>query len=91
MTRRAARISLVTARRRTGTLTSAPSAVWGAAAWGAAAVLALGSCSGNAGNARTASVEASGDGTLRIGLILDNTGPQAFLNEIGRASCRERV
>lgn len=91
MTRRAARISLGTARRRTGTLTSAPSAVWGAAAWGAAAVLALGGCSGSAGNARTASVEASGDGTLRIGLILDNTGPQAFLNAAQLAAAKLAV
>ncbi|MDQ0679961.1 neutral amino acid transport system substrate-binding protein [Arthrobacter pascens] len=48
---------------------------------GAAALLALAGCGGVAGNARLDSVEASGDGTLRIGLILDNTGKQAFLND----------
>jgi neutral amino acid transport system substrate-binding protein len=71
----ARRLAPVTARRRTGTWASAR-----AAAWGAAAVVVLSACSGSAGNARTASVEASGDGTLRVGLLLDNTGGQAFLN-----------
>ena len=37
-------------------------------------------CLAPAGGARVESAEASGDGTLRIGLILDNTGKQAFLN-----------
>ena len=35
---------------------------------------------GPAGGARVEQADASGDGTLRIGLILDNTGPQSFLN-----------
>lgn len=42
--------------------------------------LALTGCLGPAGSARVASADASGDGTLRIGLILDNTGRQNFLN-----------
>jgi len=71
-------------------------AVWGTAGWGttgwcAAAVLALGACSGSGDNARTAPVEASGDGTLRIGLILDNTGPQAFLNTAQLAAAKLAV
>ncbi|PTT61129.1 ABC transporter substrate-binding protein [Arthrobacter sp. HMWF013] len=48
---------------------------------GSAALLALAGCSGAPGNARLESAEASGDGTLRIGLILDSTGDQAFLND----------
>ena len=63
-------------------------AVWGAAGWCAAAALALGACSGSGGNARTAPVEASGDGTLRIGLILDNTGQQSFLNAAQLAAAK---
>lgn len=51
-----------------------------AAATGLAAALALAACAGPTGNARLDPAEASGDGTLRIGLILDNTGTQAFLN-----------
>nr|WP_307430460.1 ABC transporter substrate-binding protein [Pseudarthrobacter defluvii] len=37
-------------------------------------------CTGTGGNARTEPAEASGDGVLRVGLILDNTGDNAFLN-----------
>lgn len=44
------------------------------------AVLAVTACSGAGGNARVDPVEASGDGVLRVGLILDNTGDSAFLN-----------
>ena len=54
-------------------------------------MLALGACSGSGDNARTAPVEASGDGTLRIGLILDNTGPQAFLNAAQLAAAKLAV
>lgn len=46
----------------------------------AATALVLTGCLGPAGSARVSSADASGDGTLRIGLILDNTGPQNFLN-----------
>ncbi len=62
-----------------------------AAAAGVAAVLALGACAGPAGNARVDAVDASGDGTLRIGLILDNTGKQAFLNAAQLAAARLAV
>jgi branched-chain amino acid transport system substrate-binding protein len=48
---------------------------------GGAVLLALAGCSGTAGNARLDAAEASGDGTLRIGLILDSTGDQGFLND----------
>ncbi|MFJ5862499.1 ABC transporter substrate-binding protein [Pseudarthrobacter sp. NPDC092439] len=37
-------------------------------------------CTAVPGNARTEAAEASGDGILRIGLLLDNTGGNAFLN-----------
>ncbi|HET9348697.1 MAG TPA: ABC transporter substrate-binding protein, partial [Arthrobacter sp.] len=37
-------------------------------------------CLAPTGGARVGQADASGDGTLRIGLILDNTGPQSFLN-----------
>ncbi|MDQ0692370.1 ABC transporter substrate-binding protein [Arthrobacter sp. W4I7] len=46
----------------------------------ACSILALAACSGATGNARVEPVEASGDGTLRVGLILDSTGDNAFLN-----------
>ena len=51
------------------------------AATGAALLVALAGCAGAGGNARVESAEASGDGTLRIGLIQDSTGEQAFLND----------
>ncbi len=43
-------------------------------------LLALTACSGVTGNARVETAEASGDGTLRVGLILDNAGDSSFLN-----------
>ena len=46
----------------------------------ATAALTLTACLGPTGGARVEQADASGDGTLRIGLILDNTGPQSFLN-----------
>ncbi|MDQ0863534.1 ABC transporter substrate-binding protein [Arthrobacter globiformis] len=63
----------------------------GSAVWGAAVAMTLAACSGSGDNARTARVEASGDGTLRIGLILDNTGPQAFLNAAQLAAAKLAV
>jgi neutral amino acid transport system substrate-binding protein len=51
-----------------------------AAAIAAGAALALTACGGPPGGARVGQADASGDGTLRIGLILDNTGKQDFLN-----------
>jgi neutral amino acid transport system substrate-binding protein len=63
----------------------------GSTVWATAVVLTLGACSGSGDNARTAPVEASGDGTLRIGLILDNTGPQAFLNAAQLAAAKLAV
>lgn len=50
--------------------------------------LALTGCSGVTGNARTEPAEASGDGTLRVGLILDNTGANSFLNGPQLAAAR---
>ncbi|XAS69632.1 ABC transporter substrate-binding protein [Micrococcaceae bacterium Sec5.7] len=58
---------------------------------GALAVLAVSACAGPAGNARLESVDASGDGTLRIGLILDNTGKQGFLNASQLAAAKLAV
>ncbi|MCU1567573.1 MAG: amino acid transporter substrate-binding protein [Pseudarthrobacter sp.] len=46
----------------------------------ACSTLALTACSGATGNARVEPAEASGDGTLRVGLILDSAGENAFLN-----------
>ena len=46
----------------------------------ACATLTLTACSGVTGNARVEPAEASGDGILRVGLILDSTGDNAFLN-----------
>lgn len=45
-----------------------------------AAAVAVTGCAGPTGNARVDTAEASGDGTLRIGILLDNTGGQSFLN-----------
>jgi neutral amino acid transport system substrate-binding protein len=53
--------------------------------------LALSACTGPAGNVRLMDAQASGDGTLRIGLILDNTGSRAFLNESQRAAAKLAV
>lgn len=58
---------------------------------GAALLLALTGCGGAVGNARVESAEASGDGTLRIGLIQDNTGAQAFLNDSQLAAAQLAV
>lgn len=58
---------------------------------GAAALLVLAGCAGTAGNARLDSVEASGDGTLRIGLILDSAGKQSFLNDSQLAAAKLAV
>ena len=58
---------------------------------GACLVLSLTACAGQAGNARLAQAEASGDGTLRIGLILDNVGDRSFLNDSQRTAARLAV
>ncbi len=63
------------ARRRTGRFP-----LGRALAAGTVSALALTGCLGPSGSARVASADASGDGTLRIGLLLDNTGQQNFLN-----------
>ncbi|WP_155854356.1 ABC transporter substrate-binding protein [Arthrobacter sp. MA-N2] len=57
------------------------------------AVLALGlsGCSASVGNARLSSVTPSGDGVLRIGVILDNSGSSAFLNESELAAAKLAV
>ncbi|MFF2299527.1 ABC transporter substrate-binding protein [Arthrobacter sp. NPDC058127] len=54
----------------------------------AALALGLAGCSAPIGNARLASVTPSGDGTLRIGVILDSTGSSAFLNESELAAAK---
>lgn len=57
----------------------------------AALLLALAGCGAAAGNARLDSVEASGDGTLRVGLILDSTGAQEFLSDSQLAAAQLAV
>jgi neutral amino acid transport system substrate-binding protein len=59
-----------------------------AVAVGALAVLAMAGCAGPSGSARITATDASGDGTLRVGLILDNTGRQNFLNAPQLAAAR---
>ncbi|MFF1882801.1 ABC transporter substrate-binding protein [Pseudarthrobacter sp. NPDC058196] len=56
-----------------------------------AAVLGTTACSGTGGNARVESAEASGDGVLRVGLVLDNTGDNAFLNQPQLAAAKLAV
>ncbi|MDQ0851528.1 neutral amino acid transport system substrate-binding protein [Arthrobacter sp. B3I9] len=73
-------------RRRTSALRPA-----GAVAAGASVLLTLTGCLGPAGGARVEHAEASGDGTLRIGLILDNTGKQDFLNASQLAAAKLAV
>lgn len=53
--------------------------------------LGLTACSGVTGNARVETAEASGDGTLRIGLILDNAGESSFLNAPQAAAAKLAV
>ncbi|WP_043479060.1 ABC transporter substrate-binding protein [Arthrobacter sp. SPG23] len=53
--------------------------------------LGLAGCSGTSGNARVDAVDAGGDGTLRIGLMLDNTGKQSFLNSAQLAAAKLAV
>ena len=57
----------------------------------AALLIALAGCGAAAGNARLDSVEASGDGTLRVGLILDSTGAQEFLSDSQLAAAKLAV
>ncbi len=52
----------------------------GAPAACAIIALLLSACQGSAGASRVTVGDAGGDGTLRIGLLLDNTGDQDFLN-----------
>lgn len=54
-------------------------------------VLVATGCSGAGGNARVATVEASGDGVLRVGLILDNSGDAAFLNAPQLAAAKAAI
>ena len=62
-----------------------------AAVLAACTALVLAGCSGQTGNARVDTVDAGGDGTLRIGLILDNTGKQSFLNSSQLAAAKLAV
>lgn len=57
----------------------------------ACAAIALAGCSGSTGNARLDKADASGDGTLRIGLILDSSGKQSFLNASQLAAAKLAV
>lgn len=75
--------------RLTETWSQRAAAALGAAAPVAGAALlvaALSGCSAFSGNARLAQTEASGDGVLRIGMLLDNTGAQAYLNDAQEAA-----
>ncbi|MHA7198836.1 ABC transporter substrate-binding protein [Arthrobacter alkaliphilus] len=68
-----------------------PSWVISLLAASAALALGLAGCSAPVGNARLASVTPSGDGVLRIGVILDNSGSSAFLNESELAAAKLAV
>ncbi|OFI39210.1 ABC transporter substrate-binding protein [Arthrobacter sp. SW1] len=71
-------------------LPAARRGVW-AAALVPALLLGVQACAAPSGNARLDSVEASGDGALRIGLILDNAGDSAFLNASQLAAAKLAV
>ena len=55
------------------------------------AVLAITGCGSMTGNARTASVQANGDGVLKVGLLLDSSGAQDFINSSERAAAKLAV
>jgi neutral amino acid transport system substrate-binding protein len=55
------------------------------------ALLAATACSGVTGNARVEPAEASGDGILRVGLVLDSTGDSSFLNDSQLAAAKLAV
>ncbi|MEZ2389482.1 ABC transporter substrate-binding protein [bacterium RCC_150] len=57
----------------------------------AVVAVALAGCSGSIGNARLETATPGGDGVLRIGLILDNSGSSAFLNESELAAAKLAV
>ncbi|MFH5880106.1 ABC transporter substrate-binding protein [Arthrobacter sp. NA-172] len=57
----------------------------------AALAVGLAGCSAQVGNARLDAVTPSGDGVLHIGMILDNTGSSAFLNESELAAAKLAV
>jgi neutral amino acid transport system substrate-binding protein len=63
----------------------------GLAAAAASVLLVLTGCLAPGGGARVENAQASGDGTLRIGLILDNTGKQDFLNPSQLAAAKLAV
>ena len=72
-----------TARRSAGSTVRRGSVVLRpgrAVAVAAVAALTTTACLGPTGGARVEPADASGDGTLRIGLLLDSAGPQNFLN-----------
>lgn len=75
------------AARRRGAAQGAPRF----AAAGVAALLVLTGCQAPGGGARVQAAEASGDGALRVGLILDNTGRQEFLNTSQLAAAKLAV
>ncbi|HEV7167287.1 MAG TPA: ABC transporter substrate-binding protein [Micrococcaceae bacterium] len=54
-------------------------------------VLGATACGSMTGNARTASVQASGDGVLKVGLLLDSSGTQDFINSSERAAAKLAV
>ncbi|WP_394941873.1 ABC transporter substrate-binding protein [Psychromicrobium sp. YIM B11713] len=56
-----------------------------------AVALLLAACSGQTGNARIASPQPSGVEVLTIGLLLDNTGDQSFLNPAQQAAAKLAV
>lgn len=56
-----------------------------------ALILGVSACAAPSGNARLDSVEASGDGTLKIGLILDNSGDSEFLDASQLAAAKLAV
>ena len=62
-----------------------------AVAVAAVGALTMTACVGPTGGARVEQADPSGDGTLRIGMILDNTGPQNFLNAPQLAAARLAV
>lgn len=64
--------------------------VSGAALAAGLALTAVG-CSQSGANVRVASTEASGDGILKIGMVLESTGEQKFLNEAQRAAVKLAV
>lgn len=64
---------------------------WSAAVAAAALAATVAGCNQSTANVRAASMQAGGDGILKIGVVLESTGDQKFLNDSQRAAVKLAV